>query len=259
MADPALVDQVHQLADALRSILVLMPADDPLHREDDKKDVPSFLFEMRVLAELLDALRSQFAVSCVRRGRYVVFARAPAKKANKSYVVLSNETGTYHLCIGTKHPDRYGSEQAPDLSLQRVILRPRRELDAPENQKDEEAGILIAIWDAKLRGESSAPSNDELTKPEVAEFIYMLDALQLVGRLPPDLEGWPPAFEVSSLITNGRSSAHPSLVFFEKSFSETPGFVDATTPCRPNRNEHRLHADASSFADRRHGAVSRPK
>jgi hypothetical protein len=229
MAKPKLVDRVHEFGAALARVLRLLPTDDPLHRSGRKRDVASFLFEVRVLTELLVALNRIGRIDVVRRGRYIVLARAPANKSSKSYFEVTVQNRTVHLCPGVKVVDRHGSEQAPDLTLQH-----------PDSGESPTFRHVLAMWDAKLRGESGRPDASALTKPEVAEFMYMLDVLEVPspGKSREALAGWPAAFEVSALITNGRRSAHTDALLYEKGFSETEAFVDAQTACHPTYAEH---------------------
>lgn len=230
MATTSLVDRAHELSQNLANALRLLPPDDPLWREDGKNDVADFLFEIVILTEMLKALSAKFSIDVVRRKNgNIVLARKPASKLQKSYFVIKIAGQEYQLLHGIDIRDRFGSTQAPDFSLHD---------DTSDDTADHRN--VLAIWDAKLKGDTADHHAARVSKPEVAEFLHMLDMLSVPkpGDNRDVLDGWPAAFEVSSIVSNGKLSTHPPQMFLEKGGSLTEHFTNANTPCQPSRSQH---------------------
>lgn len=229
MASISLVDRVHELSERLAGVLSLLPSEDPLLRASGEKDTADFLFEIVVLTELLVGIKPRATVSVVRRSDKIVLARKPAKKRNKTYFIVTFGEIKYELLHGIKVADRFTGTQAPDLTLQ-----------AASGDDEAEFSKVRAIWDAKLRGETGLAASERVSKGDLTSFLHMLDALAVPTPGDPRdvLDGWPKAFEVSGIISNGALPFAPRKLFLEKGCSATESFVDFSSHCQPSRAEH---------------------
>jgi hypothetical protein len=230
MASPSLVDRAHELSHKLAAVANLAPHEDPLRRDDGKPDAATFLFEIVVLIELLQVLVKAGSVSCVRRNGSIALARAPASKQNKSYFVCTIDNAQFDLLPGIDIDDRIGTTQAPDFALHDHV---------PDSQTPTYQCVR-AIWDAKLRGTTGAIDGDPIGKSEFAVFLLMMDLLSVPrpGAPADVLSFWNNAFEVSSLISNGRAPHQATDLLLEKGMSVTEQFTDLTSKCVPSRNDH---------------------
>jgi len=186
---------------------------------------------MKVLLSLLGALKERlsFSVTAVERNGRLVLARAPRPKADVSYFQLKNSGAAFQLVHGAEVLDRFQQTRAPDLCLQKT--------QATENPNHED---VLAIWDAKLRGETGEPERRRVTKSELAYFLLMMDALR-VPRPGGDvafLGSWPVAFQVSALISNGLRPTEPDSFFLEKGLSVVELFDGADSPGHPALERH---------------------
>src|SRR5512140_1955207 len=231
MASPSLVRDVQRLSRTLSQVLKLLPGDEK--RIARGKKSASVLFELKVLFSLLAELKEHFQVEVVSPpGKDFHFCRAPAAKASATYFRLKRSGNEYHLTHGTKIRDRHDQDRAPDLSLQEASAA-----------NDPEWRHVLAIWDAKLRGTSAAPSARRISDGEYARFAKVRAWLDEIPPRPIDdvLDLFPPAFEVCSLITNGQGPSEPPNVLFEDRVSIVEHFADARQPCKPTRREHAAH------------------
>jgi hypothetical protein len=235
MANASLVSRTHQLSQGLARVLSLLPKD-----VDLSESAASFLFEVRVLTSMVSALDSDgWHVKAVKRQGRLVLHRAPGKKCNASYLQIEKGMTKYQIVTGSQISDRYGEPRAPDISLQQD--------GAPDEPSCEH---VIAIWDAKLRGDTGAADKDRVSDAEFARFVFVHEALDLgpPGTRDAVLGKWPASFQVSGLVTNGTGPSEPSSVFLDKGVSVVEHFANATTPCKPNRSAHLAY---------RHGLASK--
>jgi hypothetical protein len=58
------------------------------------------------------------------------------------------------------------------------------------------------------------------------------------GDADDTLAGWPPAFEVPGLISNGKRPTTSKALLLDKGVSVAAKFNGAGTQCAPSRNEH---------------------
>lgn len=234
MASASLVATVHSLSRQLNEVCRELPGQDPLELFSSKEPVAWFLFEIKVLWILVVQLaRDNWTIDIVARDGRFVYARTPRRKSDVSYFTIRRGPAAFHLVHGSQIDDVYGQPRAPDISLQHADSGER-----PHYQH------VRAIWDAKLRGESADPDSHRISDQEFARFVLVKEWLRLPdpGGAEDVLEGWPPAFEVSALVTNGRPPSEPSDVLLERGVSVTQHFSSADTPCAPSRLQHIAHA-----------------
>jgi hypothetical protein len=232
MAPTSLVRGARELSKKINRVLAVLPPDDILQLESNPPPAASFLFEMVALHGLLVELKSRgWALEPVTSpdGKHR-FPRAPAKKANHTWVRIERRGVAYQLVHGTQIADVYGELRAPDLSLQRH--------DAPDDPSVED---VVAIWDAKLKGKTGKPCNARLTDNEFRSFLSMVKWLDVPA--PGDVKEevlavFPPAFQVRGLITNGQAPSEPEQLLLDEHVSVTAGFTDASVPCWPDRASH---------------------
>jgi hypothetical protein len=228
MASPPLVDTVRQLSRELSGIARLLPKEDPLQPPPGKPNVPSFLFEIRTLCVLLRALQKQgWNITIERRKGRVHFVRAPAAKSTGSFFRIAMGQVEFQITQGTQVSDRHGEPRAPDICLQQGSAG-----DVPTYLD------VLAIWDAKLRGQSGRVSNKCVSDAEFRSFVMVRAWLAppLPGKDP--LDKWPEAFQVCALISNGRRPTEPEAVMIEAAVSVVERFGDEKTPAWPSRSDH---------------------
>lgn len=231
MATTSLVSRTEELSKHLKEALQLLPSDDPMGLDEKGRPEASFLFEMVVLHALVVELKARgWTVEAVPRNGKHRFPRGPALKANHSWIRLERDGTKWQLVHGTQIRDRFGKPRAPDLSLQKG--------DAP---LDPEAKHVVAIWDAKLRGESEAAQGASISDGEFRSFLSVLYWLNVPEPGDPaeaPLASFPPAFEVRGLITNGKRPTEPDALFLHEGVGVTEHFATANTPCHPARHAH---------------------
>ena len=228
MASAPLVDTVHQISRELRRVASLLPNEDPLQPPPGTKNVPSFLFEIRVLLVLLRALKELgWTITFERRSEHIRFVRSPAPKSTGSFFWITKDKSQFQITQGTQIIDRHGQPRAPDISLQSGTAGP-----APTH------GDVLAIWDAKLRGQSGRVTDKRVSDAEFRSFVMV--RAWLAPPLPGNdaLSEWPVAFGVCALISNGRRPTEPEAVFIEAGVSVVEQFTDENTPTWPTRADH---------------------
>lgn len=233
MASSSLVDKVHNISVKLGLILATTPREDLLGNNPPQ----SFLFELRVLFELLDYLKNSkgWTVTPEHKpnGQYC-FLRAPGLKKNATFFRVKKNAESYQVTHGSKIQDRYGEKRAPDISLQTG--------NAPLEPTHSD---VLAIWDAKLRGSRGTLSDKRITDSEFGKFVYFMEVLNIKrpaqGLIPKD---WPPALEVSALITNGEEPTEPRNAMLDRGFSVTSHYNGPKTQTEPSRRDHFRHRPA---------------
>ncbi len=238
MAATPLVNDIHRLSRDLGRLCSLLPGQDPLALFSSKKPAAHFLFEVKVVWCLLARLANdQWSIEPVPRGGRFVYAMSPAAKRNVSYFMIRYGTDSYHLVHGAQIDDAHGEPRAPDISLQ---SKDGREQPTYEH--------VLAIWDAKLKGTTGAPTNKRVTDAEFARFAKVREWLRVPRPGDPRdiLASWPAAFQVSAIITNGQPPSEPDSVFLECSVSVVKEFQSADSPCVPSRTAHLASAKAKS-------------
>jgi hypothetical protein len=230
VAATSLVDRAQEFSEKLRNVLNLFPGDDPLHRDNGEKDASSFLFEILVLIELLAQFAKHGPIAVTKRGNKILLARSPAKKQSKSYFTVRLGGEAFDLLSGIKIDDRVGKTQAPDFSLH----------DSVGDQQPCGYQNVRAIWDAKLRGETGAADDDEVTKGEFALFLLMMDVLDvpMPGDARDVIAPLGGAFEVSALISNGALPTQAESYLIEKGVAVVANFTSAATTGWPARAVH---------------------
>ncbi len=241
MAASSLVGEIHRLSKSIGKVLGNLPGIDPLGSES-RKSTTAFLFEVRVLwILLLELERAGWNIQTHPKSGRFTYARAPAKKGNRSYYKISNGPHTFHLCHGTMIVDRHDQPRAPDISLQSS--------DAGDDPTYEH---VLAFWDMKWRGRltPSSPSefhsDDTVTDQEFARFALLRKWLEppAPGSASDVLDDWPPAFEVVGIITNGRMPTEPESVFLECQVSAVEHMASVEDQTQPTRTEHIKHRRA---------------
>lgn len=230
MASPSLVREVQALSKSVADVLTRLPSvpHESLFEEvAGAKPVNAFLFEVKVMFTLLAALSSQgwaIRVENLDRNR-VRLPRSAGLKQRFSYFVISHPQGSHwHLVHGTKIETDVDTKIAPDLSLQAVNAgnRPR-------------AGHVKAMWDAKWRKRDDSRVRSE----DYSKFVCDRDNLQVPRPgLGDPLQGWPPAFEVSGLISNGVEPIGSMALFLKDGVSITQKFGNEQTRTKPTRAQH---------------------
>lgn len=228
MASASLVDQVVALSRQLARIANALPDEDPLRPPDGKKNAPSFLFEMTVLLALLSWLRANdWMIVAERRDGRIRLVRAPAAKATGSVFRICKGALSFQITQGTEITDKYQKTRAPDICLQVGSAS-----DHPTHAD------VLAMWDAKLRGDSGEPAEERISSGEFWAFVGMHS--QLGAPLPGgDLLGsWPPAFGVCALISNGRRPTEPAQVLLDNHVSVVELFESENSAAWPTHEEH---------------------
>ncbi|MGO4372295.1 hypothetical protein AB4Z21_16295 [Paenibacillus sp. MCAF20] len=196
-------------------------------------DAENFLFELKVLFSLLNYLTTHDWKCTVanKQSNVIRLPKSPGFKRNFSYFDIehSNSGQKWQVVHGTQIEDRLGEPRAPDISLQteNASLSP--------SYRD-----VKAIWDAKLRGTDDDVSDNIISDSEYRSFVWVKEKLgiPLPNSTEDVLAGWPPAFEVCSLITNGKCPTENTKVFLADSTSITAQFIDAKTQTFPKRIDH---------------------
>jgi hypothetical protein len=232
MATPLLVNQVHSLSRRFQDLLRLLPDEDPLEPRPGVKNAAPFLFEVEVMLELFKGLRgaaTRARIKLVRRSGECVLARAPRAKAEVSYFRLVMQRGEFQLVHGAKVADRFGTPRAPDLCLQR-----KEATDSPMHDD------VLAIWDIKLRGESGDAESRRVSKGEFGYFVLLADVLAVPAPGPrvEFLRGWPSAFQVSGLITNGLAPLESDDLLLEKGICVVDQFSGQGSQGAPTWGDH---------------------
>jgi hypothetical protein len=234
MASPQMVNRILDLSRNLRNAMNLLPTDD-LYTVDTKRgDAENFLFELKVLFSLLNYLTThgwKCTVANRQSSSVIRLPKSPGLKQNFSFFIIEHaKTGRkFQVVHGTQIEDRLGEPRAPDISLQteNASLRP--------SFRD-----VKAIWDAKLRGTVDDVSDNVISDAEYRSFVWVKDKLGIPWPNSSEdvLAGWPPAFEVCALITNGKCPTENVQVFLADRTSITAQFTDAKTQTFPKRIDH---------------------
>lgn len=228
-----MVMKLERLSKTLGEVLRLLPDEDLAGSTTKPTDALDFLFEIKVLFSLLVYLTEDGWVVEVqnRQGNRIILPRKPGRKANFSYFSIEHSsTGlAWQLVHGTQLEDPFGKLRAPDLSLQLPSAS-----TAPTYQD------IRAMWDAKLRGNDDGDIDIPMKDADYRSFVWVRDILRV--PCPNDsnnpLDGWPPAFEVSGLITNGLGPTENIGIYINDGVSVTQHFQDANTPTYPSRRAH---------------------
>jgi hypothetical protein len=231
-----MVSEIQELSKLLSRALRLQPGEKPLPPRKGKKDTSAFLFEMKVLFGLLLRLRRNgWDIQIVRpyNDGKVSFVRNPAKKTSGTYFIISKDGLVFHLVHGTKIQDMHGEPRAPDISLQ-----------LPQGGDSPTYADVLAMWDAKLRGTNAGPAEERISDNEYARFAKVREWLQLPRPGTPNdtLDLWPPAFEVSGLISNGRRNTEPETIYFADAVSVVEHYDGPSKQCYPSRQQHINHS-----------------
>lgn len=162
------------------------------------------------------------------------FPYGPANKENFAFFRFSYGNATYDLCCGTGvFADSDEPKEHPDISLQRMV--------GGVTKKDRYPGLPLALWDAKYHNSGA------LGKPDVAQMAVWADIFDLQPVTDGDLleQLFPPAFSVSSVITNGTSLAYNRSLLLKRRISLIFEFEGdhSTVTCYPTRTEHIQHQD----------------
>jgi len=234
MASPQMVNQILDLSRNLNKVMDLLPKEDIYKSVTTIRDAENFLFELKVLFSLLDYLTSHDWICTIKNRQKmsgIRLPKSPGRKENFSYFMIEHKHSgqKWQVVHGTKIEDPFGEYRAPDISLQteKASLKP--------TYRD-----IKAIWDAKLRGTDADLMDIVISDPEYRSFVWVKDKLKIPWPNSEGdvLDGWPPAFEVCALITNGKSPTENEKVFRSDRVSITAQFMDAATPTFPRRNEH---------------------
>ncbi|WP_127587909.1 hypothetical protein [Paenibacillus koleovorans] len=233
MASPQMVDRILNLPRNLQNSMGLLPKDDLYTSVTQRGDADNFLFELKVLFSLLDYLTTHgWRCTIANKQMSVIrLPRSPGLKKNFSYFVVEHtKTGQiWQIVHGTQIEDQFGEPRAPDISLQteNASIQP--------TYRD-----IKAIWDAKLRGTDDDLLDNVISDSEYRSFVWVKDKLRIPWPNSTEdvLAGWPPAFEVCALITNGKSPTENVKVFLSDHASITAQFKDASTPTFPRRMDY---------------------
>ncbi len=231
MAPPSLVDvdQVNKLSSRLETIARYLPPEDPLSPAPGRKNAPSFLFEIKVLLDLLDVLSTSgwSIVTTYREGR-IRLVRAAAAKSMGSFFTITRGGSQFQIAQGTKILDIHDESRAPDISLQ------RKDSGDEPTYRD-----VLAIWDAKLRGQTGQTTKTRISDPEFRSFVLVRKWLKAPCSTFDDIPAdWPPAFRVCALISNGRSPSEPESVFIEGCISVVQKYEGANSEPWPSLQQH---------------------
>lgn len=233
MASTQMVDRILKLSRNLEVALSLLPNDSLQSSVNNGSKDESFLFELKVLFSLLDYLTTHDWKCTIanRQASVIRLPRSPGLKRNFSYFVIEHlKTGEiWQIVHGTQIADPFGAPRAPDISLQTNTagLQPT-------------FSDVKAIWDVKLRGTDDALQDSIINDSEYRSFVWIKDKLQVPWPHSAQdvLEGWPPAFEVCALITNGRRPTENIDVLLADRTSITAQFVDVNTQTFPSRTDY---------------------
>jgi len=236
MANPSLVNEVKALSLELRKALSLSPGPDIYNdvTRGGVKRPDDFLFEVKAYFSLVLWLKNNgWAISVENQiGNKVKLAFSPGAKEHFTYFkIQSSSWGTWHLVHGTEIASMIpGVPISPDISLQH-----------PSAKNHPSAGQIWAIWDAKFHGSNvhSKQSQKRLTRREYQSVVWNRDKLN-VPKPPHDcpLEHFPPAFEVSGIITNVQGLQSSKEMSKADKISIVVNFQDATSPTSLARKEH---------------------
>ncbi|KAA8782583.1 hypothetical protein EC604_01815 [Paenibacillus amylolyticus] len=230
-----MVKNIQKLSKDLSRVINLLPREDLYTSVANPNYAADYLFEMKVLFSLLDHMTKGGWSGSVenRQGQgNIVLPRKPGLKRNFSYFILENKVTKekWQVVHGTKIKDPFGELRAPDISLQvgNAGVNP--------TYRD-----IKAIWDAKLRGKEDSLTNKRISDSEYQSFAWLRENLRVPRPNSADdpLAGWPQAFEVSALITNGDGPTENDQVLLNNGVSITRHFQNATTPTHPRRQLHK--------------------
>jgi hypothetical protein len=243
MASTAFVKRLRALAKELAAEVKHAPALGPDDLAPTAKDEgrASKLLELQALYELSIWLSHHGWEVSLAGHHPPRFVNRPLPKESASYFVITKAGRAYQLVHGTQINDQHGRPRAPDISLQKGSAT-----NAPG------VGDVIAIWDMKLRGDLGSSPAKRITDGELSRFLILMDWLEVpgvAGSATPLCE-FPPAFEVSGLITNGRAPYEPVHVLCFEGISVTEHFANASTPTKPTRVDHRAHVPPGRAAKR---------
>ncbi len=228
MASPQVVDQIRQLSEMMEQIVTVLPQEDPFQPAGEEKPAAPFLFEMKILLELLLALKeSGWIIDIERPGGRIKFVRSPGKKATASFFRLSKDGTKRQITQGTRVKDPYDRPRAPDICLQ------DGDTGLEPTYKD-----VLALWDAKLRGKRETAAERRVTDAEFRSFAMIRKWLQ--PPLPGNdvLGEFPPAFSVCALITNGKKPTEPAAVLLDEGVSVVATYAGVQSAIWPTRQEH---------------------
>lgn len=236
MASPQMVNNIQKLSKKLSQVINLLPPEDLYGSVANSSDAANYLFEMKVLFTLLDHMTEHNWIGSVenrQRNGNIVLPKNPGLKRNFSYFILENKVikKKWQVVHGTKIEDPFGELRAPDISLQ-----------VGHASNDPTYKDVKAIWDAKLRGQEDLVVSGKISDAEYRSFAWLKENLRVPRpRSAEDpLDGWPSAFEVSALITNGEGPVENDQVLLNNGVSITRHFQNATTPTHPPRHLHKL-------------------
>src|SRR5947207_2216359 len=100
------IDQVRALSRRLREIARLLPNENPLDPLPRGRAAAPFLFEIKVLVDLLSALKTAgWEIDVERRGKRVRFVRSPAPKSTGSFFRIRKGDLFFQITQGTKIED----------------------------------------------------------------------------------------------------------------------------------------------------------
>ncbi len=205
-----------------------LPNEDPLRPPSGKKNAPSFLFEIKVLLDMLSALkRAGWTIAVERRSGRIRLVRGPAPKSTGSFFRITRAESTFQITQGTQVKDRHGEPRAPDICL----------LLGSAGEQPTFCDVL-ALWDAKLRGKTGRITEDRISDGEFRSFAMVRSWLAPPLPSGDHLAGWPPAFSVCALISNGRRPTEPIGVLFEAGVSVVEQYAGANTSAWPSRQDH---------------------
>lgn len=234
MASVSVVSDVRRLAAALSSVVQALPPPTAHEFDPEKRDAnnAAFLFELKILYTVLARLAADgWQVWVERKGARIHFVRRPMPKAEASHFLIERAGAQYQFVHGTQVEDIVGEPRAPDITLQKG--------NASENPK---WGDVIAMWDAKLRGTTSAPSDKRVDDKEFARFVQVMELLHVPNVHDSDVPfaELPACIEVSGIITNGRGPSEKPPFFFFYGASVVEQFLHADSPMSPTRAEHKV-------------------
>ncbi|QTH42028.1 hypothetical protein J4772_31705 [Cohnella sp. LGH] len=230
-----MVNNIQKLSKNLSQVIGLLPSEDLYGSVAKSTDAADYLFEMKVLFSLLDHMTENSWTGSIENRQHngdIVLPRKPGLKRNFSYFILENKVTKkkWQVVHGTKIKDPFGELRAPDISLQ------VEHAGVTPTYKD-----VKAIWDAKLRGQEDSVARGRISDHEYQSFAWLRENLRVPRPNSADdpLAGWPPAFEVSALITNGDGPTENDQVLLNNGVSITRHFQNATTPTHPPRHLHK--------------------
>ena len=191
------------------------------------------VYELLCCFSISNSLRQNVKLRLIQGiGRHKFrFPYGPGEKECFAFFRFEKDNVTYDLCCGTALSVPNGEpKEHPDISLQ---LRRGQVSDA-----DRECGEVVALWDAKYHKTRAAKSDTDQMNWWCGIFdlpeYHVGDILQKI---------LPPAFQVSSVITNAPPKPINRSVLLKRRFSVVFNFKgDAmgTLPT-PSRTEHESH------------------